>query len=107
MDVAADNQVVRDKIREYMQRLNEKCIPVWRIYLFGSHAKGTAGKDSDIDVAVFLDREDIEGFPETVALMRLCWDIDLRIEPHVFARTDFTMHDPFISEIVTTGERLI
>ncbi len=107
MDTPTEYQLVQEKIREYIRRLGEKHIPLWRLYLFGSHAKGTAGRDSDIDLAIFLDQDDIEGFSETVALMRLCWDIDLRIEPHVFARTDFNVYDPFISEIVRTGERLI
>ena len=60
MAVAKDSEVIRQKIDEYVRRLEQGGIPVWRIYLFGSHAQGTARADSDIDLAVFLDKEDVE-----------------------------------------------
>jgi hypothetical protein len=37
----------------------------------------------------------------------LSCDVDLRIEPHSFARTDFDETDPYIKEIVETGERIL
>jgi len=39
--------------------------------------------------------------------MNLRRKVDLRIEPRSFARTDFDETDPFIKEIVTSGERII
>ena len=107
MAVTVDKQLIYEKIRQYADRLAKNNIKVWRMYLFGSYAKGTYDSDSDIDLAVFLDRDDIEGFTEQVELMRLRWDIDLGIEPHAFARTDFDETDPFINEIIKTGERII
>ncbi|MBI5189519.1 MAG: nucleotidyltransferase domain-containing protein [Nitrospirae bacterium] len=98
---------VDDIVRAYARKLEESHIGVWRMYLFGSQVKGTATPDSDIDIAVFLDRDDIDGFNEQVELMKLRWDIDLSIEPHAFARTDFDETNPFIREIITTGERII
>lgn len=107
MAVTTDNRLIHEIIREYTQRLVEKNIGVWRIYLYGSHAKGAARPDSDIDLAVFLDTDEIDGFREDVELMRLRWDIDLRIEPHAFARTDFDETNPYIREIIETGERIV
>lgn len=98
---------IDDIVRAYARKLEESHIDVWRMYLFGSQVKGTATPDSDIDIAVFLDRDDIDGFNEQVELMKLRWDIDLDIEPHAFARTDFDETNPFIREIITTGERII
>lgn len=98
---------VNEVIQAYARRLVESGIPVWRIYLFGSHAKGKATDDSDIDLAVFLDKDDIAGFPEDVELMRLRRDLDLRIEPHAFAKTDFEDRDPFLEEIIETGKRIV
>jgi len=37
----------------------------------------------------------------------LSWDIDLRIEPHSFARTGIDGTDPFVREIIATGERMV
>ncbi|HEX9860071.1 MAG TPA: nucleotidyltransferase domain-containing protein, partial [Nitrospirota bacterium] len=67
----------------------------------------TFHKYSDIDVAVFLDQDDIDGFDEEVMMMKLRRGIDIDIEPHAFARTDFDETDPLINEIVRTGERII
>jgi len=58
-------------------------------------------------LAIFLDRDEINGFKEDVELMRLRWDVDLRIEPHAFAKSDFDETDPYIREIVQTGERIL
>jgi hypothetical protein len=42
-----------------------------------------------------------------LGLRMLSWDVDLRIEPHSFARTDFDETDPFVREIIATGERIL
>jgi uncharacterized protein len=102
-----DKRLVYDNIVRYVERLRENKVDVWRIYLYGSYVKDTYHEDSDIDLAVFLDRDDIDGFDEDLMLMRLRWDIDLRIEPHCFARTDFDGTNPLIREIIETGERIL
>jgi len=69
--------------------------------LFGSHAKGLAGKDSDMDVAVIVD--DLQGdyFSTRPLLWRLRRQIDDRIEPIILER----QHDEsgFLSEIEKYG----
>lgn len=107
MAVATDKKLIYRKIREYTHRLAENHIGVWRIYLYGSYAKNSARPDSDIDLAVFLDTDEIDGFREDVELMRLRWDVDLRIEPHAFAKSDFDETNPYIREIIETGERIV
>lgn len=102
-----DKELVYKKIRDYIQTLTEHNIAVWRLYLFGSYAKNTYHKDSDIDLAVFWDKDEIDGFDEDVELMKLTKKVDLNIEPHSFARTDFDETNPFIREIIKTGERII
>ena len=96
MALAEYGQSTHQVIEAYVRRLREHHVDVWRIYLYGSYAKGTVGPDSDIDLAVFLDRDEIDGFREDVELMRLRWDVDLRIGPHAFARSDFDETDPYI-----------
>lgn len=99
--------MIDDQVRKYIQTLQDNRIDVWRLYLFGSHAKGTARVESDIDLAVFLDRDEIDGFDEDVQLMRLTRNVDLRIEPHSFSRKDFENPDPFVKEIISTGQRIL
>jgi uncharacterized protein len=102
-----DKKDIHQIIQSYVEVLRKNQIPIWRIYLFGSYVTNTQHTDSDIDLAVFLDMEDIDRIKEDVELMRLSWDIDLNIEPHAFARTDFNETNPFIKEIIETGERII
>ena len=102
-----DKQLVHQKIKKYVQCLKKNHIPVWRLYLYGSYAKDTYNEDSDIDLAVFWDKDEIDGFDEDVVLMKLTRDIDLRIEPHSFARTDFDKTNPLVNEIIETGERIV
>ena len=70
MDHVGTAGLIESTIKRYLQTLQENRVDVWRLYLFGSHARGTAGTDSDIDLAVFWDREEIDGFDEDVQLMR-------------------------------------
>ena len=101
------NKDLIEKIHRFARSLEEHKLKIWRMYLFGSYAKGTQHKWSDIDVAVFLDQDDIDGFDEEVMMMKLGHRIDMDIEPHAFARTDFDETDPIVGEIVKTGERII
>lgn len=103
----ADKKVVYQKIHEYLKVLEDNHIKVWHMYLYGSYAKGTYGSESDIDLAIFLDKENLDGFEEDAELMKLRRNVDMRIEPHSFARRDFEETDPYIEEIIRTGERIV
>ncbi len=102
-----DRKIIYRIIQQYLDLLRKKEIPIWRVYLFGSYAKKLQHADSDIDLAVFIDKEGINSFDENLELLKLTRDVDLSIEPHTFARTDFYEPDPFVNEIITTGERII
>lgn len=102
-----DERLIDNVIDHYIRLLREHKIPVWRVYLYGSYAKRTNSKDSDIDLAVFWDADSIDGFDEDVKLIKLTRNVDLRIEPHSFARTDFDEPDPYIDEIIRNGKRIL
>lgn len=102
-----DKRVIKEIINNYLKVLKKNNIPLWRVYLYGSWAKETAHKDSDIDLAIFWDKENIDGFEEDAVLLKLTKNVDLRIEPHSFSKKDFDDKDPFIEEIITTGERIL
>jgi predicted nucleotidyltransferase len=102
-----DKKVVYQKIQEYIHLLEENRIKVWRLYLYGSYAKNVFSEESDIDLAVFLDKEDLDGFEEDAQLMKLRRKVDIRIEPHPFAKSDFDETNPYIKEIIESGERII
>ncbi|MDL2289107.1 nucleotidyltransferase domain-containing protein [Oscillospiraceae bacterium OttesenSCG-928-F05] len=91
--------------KAYAGVLNEK-LNVIGVYLFGSFAKGTAGEDSDIDIAVVSDSFTGDPIDDRSYLLVLKYDVDLRIEPHPFLPEDFTEDNPFAREILRTGIRI-
>jgi len=75
-----------------------------RAYLFGSYAKQTDRTDSDIDIALVIDKlNDEEKFNLQVQLMLLASNFDIRIEPHPISLSDFNSENPFAEEIKRTG----
>jgi len=78
---------------------------VIKAYLFGSHARGKAGEDSDIDIALVIENMG-DFFEAQMQLMRLRRKVDLRIEPHPIEAGDFTGVNPFAEEIKKHGIEL-
>ena len=77
-----------------------------KAYLYGSHAKGTAGKWSDIDLAIVSPDFSEDLFSERVYLMKLALSVDDRLEPSPFRPDDFTRDNPLVNEISSTGIEL-
>ena len=69
--------------------------------LFGSHAKGTAREDSDVDVAVVVDELSGDFFSTRPLLWKIRREIDDRIEPVLIDKS----HDDgdFLSEVMEHG----
>lgn len=89
------------KVEKYIKEIS-KLYNIQGVYLFGSCAKGTNHKDSDIDVAIIIN-SDNNIFDLMVELMMLTQNIDLRIEPHPIKVKDFEEGNPFVQEIIDTG----
>ena len=73
-----------------------------KVFLFGSQAKGTFHKDSDIDIAIVLD-DYSDRMEIMMELMRLRRKIDLRIEPHPFRKDEFNSNNILAYEILQYG----
>ena len=96
-----------EKVKDYQALVKQSSfpMPIEEVYLFGSHAKGTANKDSDIDVALVVHHFDGDFFDVIPPIWLLREAVDFRIEPHVIARdTDYT---GFLDEVHQTGVRII
>lgn len=102
-----NKRLIYRKIKQYIHILEENNIKIWRLYLYGSYAKNTYDSESDIDLAIFLEKDDLDGFEEDAQLMKLRRGVDMRIEPHPFAKSDFDETNPYIREITKTGERIL
>jgi len=70
--------------------------------LFGSFAKGTNHKDSDIDIAIVINNI-VDIIDTQIEMMKLRRKIDLRIEPHPFKIDDFNQSNPVVNEIIKFG----
>lgn len=94
-------------VEKYAERLKVEKYPFSAVYLFGSFAKNTFHKWSDIDVAVISKaiEKDREGGRKR--LRELTAGMDSRIEPHGFSPKDFDEDwRPMVHEIKTTGVRI-
>jgi uncharacterized protein len=72
-----------------------------KVYLYGSYAKNTNREDSDIDVAIVVDKIEGDFFSINPLLWKLRRQIDDRIEPIIIEK-DFDDAD-FIGEIKKYG----
>jgi len=103
-----DKIIARKNALRYIKKLREEKFDLLTVYIFGSLIKGNFTEWSDVDIAVVS--KDLTGDPvdDRVKLMKLRWDIDLRIEPHPFLPEDWNDNtNPFINEIKRNGERII
>ena len=84
-------------IKKYRLVLAEAGIPVDKIILFGSYAKGTSKSWSDVDVCVVSPLFGKNGYDERV-----------RLEPHPYNAKDLAdPWDPLAYEIRTNGRVII
>lgn len=97
------NPTIAKLVHSYL-RVVAKAMPVDRMIVFGSHAKGKNKPWSDIDVAVVSRRLGRDPHTERVMLSGLVDSIDLRIEPHPFSPEDLAdPWDPLAAEIRKYG----
>lgn len=95
---------VEKKIKEYVNVLRNDKLPIKKVILFGSYAKGTPHKWSDIDLCVISPK-----FKNSFDAMQYLWlkrinDTGLTIEPVGFNPKDFNdKYNSLISEIKKTG----
>ena len=97
-----EREYIIEKVKDYRELVkNNIPLPIENVYLFGSYAKGTSHKESDIDVAFVVNHFDGDLFEIMPLMWKLRRQIDWRIEPHIVARdSDYA---GFLDEILQTG----
>lgn len=92
-------------IKKYKKVLENAGIPVTKMILFGSYAKGRAKPWSDIDVCVVSSVFGKDSHEELIRLMRLTSKVDDMIEPHPYHPRDLNdPYDALAHEINTYGK---
>jgi predicted nucleotidyltransferase len=103
-----EREDIIDKLKLYKKLVIEQFpVQIDQFWFFGSYAKRTAHKDSDIDIALVVNHldDDYSILHTEPLLWSLKRQVDLRIEPHVIARdTDYA---GMLDEIQKTGIQII
>ncbi|MEA2043468.1 MAG: nucleotidyltransferase domain-containing protein [Bacteroidota bacterium] len=89
-------------IDDYINRLIINKINIHSAYLFGSFAKENNHANSDIDLAIVINKIK-NSFETEIKLMTLRKKHETIIEPHIFDKDSFKKVNPFINEIINTG----
>lgn len=89
---------------EYLEILKKDKLPIEAAIVFGSQAKKTAHKDSDIDVCIISSSPKFKDpFKAMHYLMMKSYKIGAYIEPHPYHPKYFVNEDPLVWEIKQTG----
>jgi predicted nucleotidyltransferase len=78
--ISMDKTTAIRHVKQYADVVRQN-FNVKKVILYGSYSRGSARKDSDIDVAVVLSRIDEDFLMAEAKLFRLRREIDTRIEP--------------------------
>ena len=81
--------------------------PVKSLYLFGYYAKGSVRENSDIDIAIVSDKFEGRRFWDREKLGKYIIKSSCDLEVHPYKTEDFTEEDPFVKEIIRTGQKIV
>jgi predicted nucleotidyltransferase len=90
-------------LRRYRELLEQDRFPVERVILYGSHARGLAKPESDIDVCIISPRFGKKRDEYETYLWKKVLQVDRRIEPVGYTTSDFRAEDPLAYQIMTSG----
>lgn len=92
-------------VRAYSRRLTKQDkIPIEKVLIFGSYAKGKPGKWSDIDVCIVSPKfKDFFKSLQFLLIKRKDEEVKFGLEPVGFSSKDFEEGSSLIQEIKKTG----
>jgi uncharacterized protein len=93
------NEAIR-KVEEFAKKAT-RLLKIKKIILFGSYATGTFREDSDIDVAVVVDKIEGDFLDASLNLYRIRREIDSRIEPVLLEAGNDS--SGFLAQIIKNG----
>jgi len=94
-------------IAKYLLTLKDNGINIKQAFLFGSYAKGNATDLSDIDIALVSDEFVGVRFLDKNKIRKITISVSSDLEVLPFNSNSFNNNDPLVTEILTTGVRLV
>jgi predicted nucleotidyltransferase len=98
---------INNKILRFIEYLEHTGIHIDKAILFGSYAKGSQNKWSDIDLALVSKKFEGNRYYDLDKLTDACFAIDTDISPLPYRPEDFTNDDLFVREILKNGIRIV
>jgi len=102
------NETVDTAVQQYIADV-KKAMPIDKVYLYGSYAKGTQQKNSDVDICFFSkafeSKRSLDVLTELFYL-KIQYDKDILIEPNAFPVSEMYNDNPFVKEILRTGREI-
>ena len=95
-----DKREIINKLKIYASLLNQY-FDLDKVILYGSYVNGNPTEDSDIDVAIVVNKLSGDYFPYTPLIWKLRRQVDDRIEPIIFEKDNDK--SGFLSEILKNG----
>ena len=106
--MAVSIETVNNIVQHYIADV-KKAMPIDKVYLYGSFAKGLQRETSDVDICFFS--HSFESRPALDVLtdlfyLKIKYDKDILIEPNAFPTSELYADNPFVKEILRTGREL-
>ena len=106
--MVTDIDTVTKILRQYIADV-KKAMPIDKVYLYGSYARGTPRQDSDVDVCFFSEafasRRILDVLTELFYL-KIKYDKNVCIEPNAFPTSELFNDNPFVKEVLRTGKEV-
>jgi predicted nucleotidyltransferase len=92
--------------KRYTRYLKTKQSKIRNVFMFGSYCNGKHNENSDIDIAIVMERV-ADTFSTMLKCMKYRRNIDIRIEPHVFEKSEFNSQNPFALRVINSGVKIL
>ena len=106
--MAIELETIIPVIKQYVDDVKHS-MPIDKVYLYGSYAKGTQQKNSDVDICFFSNVFESQRSLDILTklfFLKIKYDKDLLIEPNAFPTSELYNDNPFVKEILLTGQEI-
>ena len=102
-----DKRKIKTIVKNFVKAVKNHDIKVEIAILYGSYAKGIAGEDSDIDIAIFSSDFGKDKFEEAILLKKISEEVYLGISPEPYSLEEYnkaSQNEFLYQEIIRKGK---